>query len=407
MRISYVLGYLEACYGGPPYSAISVAKYMKDSGCDISFWATGNDENENLTYIKEMDIKAYLFDVSFPKRWFRSRNLYKSLSSKALSFDLFHMHGMWNYPVYAGSSVAAKYDVPYIISPRGALQTWAIRRSGVKKSLYSMLLLKKMLGRAACLHALTQAEAECFRSTGYEGPITVIANGVDVPDSGLLPDVTEAEEIWPSLQGRRVLLFMSRLSPEKGLDQLLPAFADIVSRGSYDDVVLVIAGPNHRGYQAKVKSMIDNLGLSSKILLTGMVEGNEKKALLSRADLYVLPSHSEGFSISLLENLAIGNPVIITPACNFPQVVKSKAGICVGSDSADLSQALRIMFDLSDDQRRDMGNRAKKLVLENYTWDAIAQQYLIVYDCILKGKEIPLYPGKIVQKDSLEYCQNA
>ena len=115
-------------------------------------------------------------------------------------------------------------------------------------------------------------------------------------------------------------------------------------------------------------------------------------ALISRSDIYTLPSYSEGFSMSLLENLAAGNPVLITPGCNFPEVVQAGAGICVEPQSSPLEEALGHLLDKSTQDRQEMGARGKALVKKSYSWDIQARKMITVYRCILSGKTIPLFP---------------
>jgi glycosyltransferase involved in cell wall biosynthesis len=126
-----------------------------------------------------------------------------------------------------------------------------------------------------------------------------------------------------------------------------------------------------------------------------MVSGRDKAALISRSDIYVLPSYSEGFSVSVLENLAARKPVLITPGCNFPEVVDAGAGLCVPPQRDLLAQGLRQLLDMSDSDREQMGRRGRDLVMNNYTWEMAARKLITVYNCILTGKEIPLFPEPI------------
>ena len=118
-------------------------------------------------------------------------------------------------------------------------------------------------------------------------------------------------------------------------------------------------------------------------------------ALISRADIYILPSYSEGFSISLLENLAAAKPALITPGCNFPEVAEAGAGICVNPVKEEIETGLGELLDLSPDQRRKMGERGRELVANNYSWDIAARKMIMVYRAILNGDTIPLYPEPV------------
>jgi len=250
-----------------------------------------------------------------------------------------------------------------------------------------------MFGGAACLHAVTSTEAKCFRAAGYQGPITVITNGVDIPDKDMLPSDAETEELWPRLKNRRVVLFMSRLSPEKGLDLLIPVWQEVAGKSDYKDALLVIAGPDHRGYKKTVDEMIEHCSVGEKVLLTGMVGGREKLALLNRADVFVLPTYSENFGIVVGEAMACETPAITTTGTPWECINNVNAGRCVAPVRGELSRALREILSLSAHERRAMGRRGRQMVIEKYSWREIARKYLMLYNCAMQGKETPFGAG--------------
>jgi len=117
-----------------------------------------------------------------------------------------------------------------------------------------------------------------------------------------------------------------------------------------------------------------------------MLTGNEKLAALSRADIFVLSSYSEGFSMSILEAMACGLPVVITKQCNFPEVEGIGAGKIIDADANHLSEALIELLD-NPELCKDMGDRGKRLVMEKYTWDKVADQMIAAYEEILGGRK--------------------
>ncbi len=203
------------------------------------------------------------------------------------------------------------------------------------------------------------------------------------------------EGIHPDLKGKKIVLFLSRINSEKGLDQLLPAWKSLQQQGEYDDFSLVIAGPDDRGYGSGIRALAEKLDLGTSVVFTGMVEGDQKKTLISRAECYILPSYSEGFSMSVLENLAAGKPVIITPGCNFPEVEKAGAGTVCEPAAESIARSLRMMLDLPADRRRKMGKKGRILVEKNFTWEITARKMITVYRAMLENKPIPLHPEPV------------
>lgn len=391
MNLGFVLPYLAERFGGPVAVAKNTGEALAAMGHDVSYWATaGKSDREELA---SMDC-AHIYDVAWPRSWYRSKGLARGLSVEAGSFDIMQINGFWAYSVYMASRIARANSIPYLLRPAGCLEPWRLRHGclrRLKKRLYFNLISKSIMRYAACLQAVSTQEAEHFRQVGYRGPITVIPNGVDISEF-TRGDRSEAEAYWPELKERPVVLFMSRLSPEKGLDILIPVWADIVKSKAYKDAMLVIAGPDDRGYRKVVEGIIDRCDVGSKVLLTGMMRSREKLALLRRADVFVLPSYSENFGIVVAEALACEIPVITTTGTPWEQLQEVDAGRWIKPREPELAQALRELMDMSESERDAMGHRGRELVLEKYNWNRITRQLINVYNCILHGKDVPLYP---------------
>ena len=290
MNIALVVSYLADRYGGP----VTVVKHLGQSlahmGHDVSYWATGDGDGLAEGIAAE---KAHIYDMNWPGSWYRSKGIHRGLADAISSLDVLELNEFWLYPVYTASRIARLEGTPYILRPAGSLQSWALksgRLKRLKKAIYLRLLGDSIVRGAACIHAASVHEAENVRDMGYQGPITVIPNGLDITQFDGA-DASDAEVHWPDLRNRLVVLFMSRLSPEKGLDILIPAWAQFVASPAYKDAVLVIAGPDYRGYQQVVEGMIEKYSLRRHILMPGMIQGRQKAAMLRRADVFVLPSY--------------------------------------------------------------------------------------------------------------------
>jgi len=390
MNIAHIVSYLSLRFGGPPVIASKLVSNLNRLGTNGSLWGTGDEKELCLPEVPTYECRA--FAVKPPYRWFRSPGLAKTLEREMVAIDLLHLHEIWSYPTYIGHRIGRRQDKPYLITVHGELEPWRLNHKKLKKQIYLKLIGNRIFRGAACLHAGSSLEGRGFREAGYKGFITIIPNGVDLQDFAELPERDVADEQWPKLKGKRVVHFLSRLSPEKGLDQFIPAWSDVVKNKSYYDSILVLSGPDDREYRRVVEGLVDAYGVSNSVLFTGMVTGRDKLALMSRSDIYVLPSYSEGFSISLLENLAAGKPVLITPGCNFPEVAQAGAGICVPVKRQSLAVGLRELLDMSDNDLVNIGSNGRDLVTQNYTWDTAARKLLTVYNCILEGKDVPLNP---------------
>ena len=295
-----------------------------------------------------------------------------------------HLQGLWKLTSAACLSVSEAYATPRVISPRGMLDAWALGQSRVRKRIARWLYEDRNLAGASCIHTLCEAEARQVRSFGLRNPVAVVANGVDLPEerAGAIPDPAPAD--W---RDRRVVLFLSRVHRKKGLPSLIRGWAGCACRR--DGWALAIAGPDDGGHAAEVQQLVAELGLTDSVSIVGGQYGACKDAWLRRASVFVLPSQSEGFPMSLLEALAYGLPAIMTPDCNFPQAQEAGAAVCAHGDPASLGDAVQGLTGMGDRELSEMGKRGRDFVAREYTWRGIAGQMTGVYEWLLGEGPVP------------------
>ncbi len=314
-------------------------------------------------------------------------SLVAALDARRLS--ILHVNGIWMYPSLASLrwSRRGRGRRPYIVSPHGMLDPWAVRNAAWKKRLVGWWFEDAHLAGAACMHALAGAEARAIRSYGLRNPICVIPSGVDLPD-----DEPRALPAWAAeAGGRRVLLFLGRLHPKKGLLNLIRAWAEVQADRSAvaADWLLVIAGWGQGGHEAKLRRLIDELGAARTIRLVGPQFGDQKTASLAFADAFVLPSFSEGLPIAVLEAWSFGLPVLMTDACNLPEGFAAGAALRTEPDPLPMAEALRSLMAMSEADRHAIGARGRILVQERFAWPEIAKQTSSVYEWLLGGGPPP------------------
>ncbi|MDQ2844185.1 MAG: glycosyltransferase [Acidobacteriota bacterium] len=291
-----------------------------------------------------------------------------------------HIHGLWQMSTAAAVRAAKSLSKPYVISAHGMLERWALANKPVKKKIYAALCERSNLRGAACLHALTEAEAGDYRRFGLPNPIAVIPNGVDIPASaaaGLFLDR------FPALRGRRLILFLGRIHFKKGLDILSEAWARIASR--WPEAQLVLAGPDFEGTQALIETRLRELGIERRVTFTGMLDAPLKWSALAAAECFVLPSYSEGLSVSVLEAMGLGLPVIVSEQCNLPEVACHACGLTIQPRVDELSAALEHMLGASGRERSSFGQNGRRLIDERYSWPAIGEQMTALYAWLTGG----------------------
>ena len=330
------------------------------------------------------DVPVYSFAAGLPARLWTaySLELLRFLNNRAGSFDLIHIHEVWHYPGYMAFRAARKHKLPCVLTIHGELSEWGLQQKTLKKQIYRLCLLDKMLRNVSALHAITNSEKEQVLKLGFETPTFVIPNGIEPCAFEVLPDPSEFVQRFPVLKGKRVILFLGRLHPKKGLDILARSFATIARR--YEDAVLLVVGPNECGTRENTESILKSAGLLDRTVFTGLLTGEDKLAALSCADLFVLSSHSDVLGIAVLEAMAARLPVVITEGCEFPEVSESGAGFVVEADEARVAEAIgRLLSDAALCEH--MGQQGSKLVAERYTWKTSATAMARLYKTLVTG----------------------
>lgn len=313
-------------------------------------------------------------------RWSLDKALRSRLREIIRQSDGLHIHGLWEEHCAVSASIAHSLDTPYIISAHGMLEDWAFRDKGFKKRIYSAVVERKNLSRAVCLRALTTGEVADYRRLGLSNPIAVIPNGVEAPvHIGAGPFL----EHFPELKGKQIALYLGRFHHKKGLDVLCRAWSSL--RGRYPDAQLVLAGHDAGAEAERIHAMVRELGLDHSVTFTGILRGELKWSALSAAGVFVLPSFSEGFSMAVLEALAMGVPPIITQACNFPEVKERSCGWVIDPEEQPLREALEEALSAPAEAMAEMAARGRELIRSRYTWESVGVQMAQVYQWIGGG----------------------
>ncbi len=255
--------------------------------------------------------------------------------------------------------------------------------SRAKKKLYLATLGKLDLQRASAFHFTSRGEMEAARPLGLRPPGFVLPHGVEMEQIGEPPRVLPLRERYPQLQGKKVILFLSRLDPKKGLGLLFQALGELAARR--EDFAIVLAGSGTSAYEARLTALVKNYGLQPRSIFLGHVHGDDKWSLLHQADLFMLPSYHENFGIAVVEAMAAGLPVIISDRVNIHREVKEAgAGLVTGLDAGKIEVALEQLLD-DHNLRREMGQRGKHLVANQFSWGKIAREMVGVYEHIING----------------------
>jgi glycosyltransferase involved in cell wall biosynthesis len=307
-----------------------------------------------------------------PSKLFYAPDLKESAKEVVDQADLFHAHGLYVWTNFWLGGEARRRQKPLICHPQGFFDPWILKRSKKKKHLAHWLFEDKNIAYTGCWRAVTAKEADQIRCVVSEkAEIHVIPNGIDLDEVDQNEESGHQVDVSYARKRPRRLLFLSRIHPKKGLDLLVPAWGQL-SR-DFPDWELLIVGPDEAGYQASVETMIALAGCSESCCIHPPVSGALKRALFRSADLFVLPSYSEGFPMAVLEAAAHRLPVVQTTDCNFPELSSAGGGWDCHADQEALQRVLRLALASDRSELMERGALGRALVAQQYSWDSIAQ----------------------------------
>ena len=297
-------------------------------------------------------------------------------------FDVIHLHEYRTFQNIVAHHYAKKYAVPYVLQALGSLPRIMAKQR--LKQVYDNLWGYRLLKDASRVIAVTKIEAEQYKSMGVsEDKIEIIPLGINLSVFDNLPAKGEFRRKYGLNDSQRIILYLGRIHQIKGLDLLAKAFTDLSK--TLNDTKLAIVGPDN-GYLPSLKKSVVDLGISDKVLFTGPLYGRDKLNAYVDADVYVLPSFYEIFSITVLEALACGTPVIVTDRCGITEWIGNNAGYVVQYDKEQLREALfKVLTD--EKLRHQFGKEGKKLVMEQFTWGKIIGLIERVYLTCSEGEK--------------------
>ena len=284
------------------------------------------------------------------------------------SVQLVHIHGLWNPFQHRMAIEVRRRGIPYVVSPRGMLEPWAIGQKRWKKRLAWWLYQRADLQRASLLHATAQSEADQFRRLGLRTPTVVIPNGVDIPE------LEACDGVHASESSKRVAVFLSRLHPKKGLPMLAEAWARLDTQ----HWSLRVVGPDVGGHRRELEERLDGLGVRNWEF-TGAIFGEDKSRTLRQAELFLLPTYSENFGIAIAEALAHELPVLTTTGTPWDGLKAEGCGWWVEPSVEAIEDALRVALRLDRRELRRMGERGRAWMQRDFQWSVIAETMRAAY----------------------------
>lgn len=370
MKVIHVVPTMDETWGGPVTSLKQISIMLRRAGLDSKIVCTHNDISTSLS-----DDLVFSFPRNFPRRWFFSLAMMKKLSSILQAADIVHIHGLWTFPHIFSAYLCFRLKVPYIFRPCGNLEPWMFANKRIRKQLVFRLILRRLLKQARFIHAVSNMEKDNIRKF--------------FPDSDIvsIPHFVPNREVDIPLQAKdtKQALFLSRFSPQKGLEYLIQAWEGLDQEGYLDNWKLIIAGDGAPGYVKKLKLLARNLVSKGRIKFTGYADEDLKRTLFTNSEFLIAPSNGENFGIAIVEAATHGLAIITTTKTPWEKIATLKAGYVIEPCVSQLKSAISDMIGCSPRERYLMGKRATK-VFSDLTEGRIVQSYIEMYKRISTEK---------------------
>lgn len=305
------------------------------------------------------------------------------------NFDIVHQHCLWLANSRTTSYLRERRSVPSVIATHGTLEPWALRLSSWKKKIALSLYERANLRNASCLHALSSQEVAGIREFGLKNPVAVIPNGISRSWLESAGDAAAFRRRFNIAPEKRIILYLSRITPIKGLPLLIEALAEI--RNALSDWVLVLAGADEFDHLTEIQAAVSKFHLARYVVFTGLLVDQAKRDAYAAADLFVLPTRREAAPVVVLEALGAGVPVLTTKGAPWESLVTHHCGWWTDIATGAIAEALKGALSCTPDELRQMGQQGRKLVASRYTWQQSAQKTIELYQWLIGRGERPDY----------------
>jgi glycosyltransferase involved in cell wall biosynthesis len=367
LRVLHIINSLDPRQGGTVECVRQVGSAVASKGHTVEVAVCGDvPEHE---WLPSFPISAHPLGPAFGKYAYTPR-LRGWLREHGKNFDVWIINGLWQYQGLGASRIARELGIPYFVYAHGMLDPWNRRASPakyVKKLLYWIVAEHLTLEHAVAVLFTSQEESILARSyfPWHRWKELVVGNGVSEPPVLASDHKTKFRLAHSIPEGKKVMLFLSRIHPKKGIEILLKAFASLPSTRAH--TILVIAGDGDEGYIDSLKRLSHTLGLDEVVRWVGPLYNEQKWEAFSVADLFVLPSHQENFGIVVAEALAMGKPICTTTGVNIHRYIEDyDAGIICGDNEHDLKAALSRWEGITSSEAADLGRNARRCFDEQF-----------------------------------------
>lgn len=368
LRIGQLTASASRLGGGVSEAVIKQAEMIRRLGGEPVIFAL-DDAHAREDAARFSPVAVHLTRTAGPRQVGFAPGMVEALEKAQL--DILHLHGIWMYPSRAGAVWAHRTGKPYLISPHGMLDPWITARGRAKKALARIGYERASWRAATALHALTPREADDIHRE------TTRTDSLVIPNAGPAPS-----RLAPTPRGGS-FLYLGRIHPKKNIDALIAAWSARASAMAAKGARLTIAGWGEEAHVAQLRAQLE--AAPDTVEFVGPLYGEAKQRAYADASFFVLPSHSEGLPMVVLEAWAAGTPVLMTTECNLPEGFSASAALDCGFDADSIGASLDTALALPPERWVTMAEAALGLAGGQFSDTVVAERWAQAYRGMLDG----------------------
>jgi glycosyltransferase involved in cell wall biosynthesis len=376
LNLLRVVRSLDPACGGPVEGIRQISPHLAALGVQTSVVTL---DPPDVPWLADQPFEVIPLGPVFGNYGYRP-GLPKLIYDYAQQNDCVIVHDLWQYNAFATWRALRGTGIPYYVYTHGMLDPWFKYNyplKHLKKWAYWPWANYRVLRDASAVLFTTDQERLLARDSFWLYDVNECVVGYGTSSPPYEPDKQQQVFLdrFPDLRDKRIILFLSRIHPKKGVDLLIEAFARVYMLDSR--LRLVIAGPDSVGWQASLQQQSISLGVDQFITWTGMLRDDLKWGSFRCAEVFCLPSHQENFGIVVAEALACGLPVAISHPVNISsEIAIAQSGIVFPDTLEGVYQALIRWLDLSTQDKQVLSVNAYQLFHSRYDYKTIAAKLI-------------------------------
>lgn len=352
-------------------------KYEKLAGIDSQIWAIVDGQKTHMSYKRD----EYVTVECFPRVTFwGGHDIIKRLEAEKDSIDIVHFHLIWFYDKNIILKAVKRLGLRSVVTTHGTYSN-PHAYTGVRLIARSLYELKYINMMDEC-HILTREEGTGLRKYGYTGKSFVAYNGFEPNDMPSAEKVNRCFFKDYPFHNKKILTMISVLRSDKNIDLILHAIS-MLSENQKKNLAFVLIGPDNKGNAARFEALAKKLGISDNFYWIGPLYKDDKYNAMLSSDGYIMASDSEGFSMSIIDAMACGMPMILTAGCNMKYLSNEPFYLMCEPYAQDISRSIEYFLS-NPEEMKMLGTNARLVCEKELHWSNIAENMIKNYKRIAK-----------------------